>query len=111
MDKKCIKLNQEICNILSENDIPLDPNEVVNSDLGPETLYNIIIQTGPTIQENHVEDESLEKNEVFIQTVVECDIEEPFPLDHIDQFIKCNWILYQLMSSLFSIGIRSSKKD
>ena len=85
---KGIKFDQENCDRLPVDDVPADLNEIVNSDLAQDTFDNIIIQTGPTVKENSIQ---IDENDEFIQTVVECDIEQPFQVDRIDQFIKCNW--------------------
>jgi hypothetical protein len=85
--KKGNKFDQTNCDCLPEDSIPTDLNEIINGDLAPETLDDIIIQTGPTLVEEPIE----EQQQDFIQTVVECDIEEPFQIDRIEKFISCNW--------------------
>ena len=63
-----------------------DLNQIENSESAPDTLDNIIIETGPNIQEN-----TEESNDELIQTIVESDLEIPFQVDRISDFIKINW--------------------
>ena len=77
-------------NKLPENGVPTDLNQIENSDLAPETLDSVIIETGPTIKETDKETEE-ETNDEIIQTIVESDLETPFQVDRIGEFIQMNW--------------------
>lgn len=81
-----IKYKEINGNLLPDNGIPTDLNQIENSDKAPDNLDSIIIETGPSIQEN-----TEDSNDEIIQTIVESDIEIPFQVDRISDFIKINW--------------------
>ena len=85
--KNNIKYNPENIDMLPIDGIPNDLNQIVN-DSSPENLDKIIVETGPTINEEPIID-----CDDLIQTTVESDIEAPFQIDRIEQFVKCNWPL------------------
>ena len=70
---------------MPENNIPTDLNELIDEESASNTLDKVIIQTGPEIIGNETE------NEEFIQTAVEGETDQPFQVDRVQQFIKCNW--------------------
>ena len=86
-NKNNIKYNPENIGMLPINGVPNDLNQIVN-DSSPENLDRIIVETGPTINEEPIID-----CDDLIQTTVESDIEAPFQIDRIEQFVKCNWPL------------------
>ncbi len=79
---KGITINEQILESLPVNGIPLDINEV--SDSAVETIDRVIIETGPNLTEETTNDD-------FIQTSIDSDIEAPFEVNRIEQFINCNW--------------------
>ena len=82
---KGIEINIENINSLPLNGIPTDLNEISEGNSTPENFDQVIIQTGPNISENNIE------NDDFIQTFVESDIEEPLQIDRIGQFLTVEW--------------------
>ena len=85
--KNNIKYNSENIYKLPVDGIPIDLNEIVNNT-SADTFDQVIIETGPAISEEIITD-----CDDVIQTTVESDIESPFQIDRIEQFIKCNWPL------------------
>ncbi len=81
-----ITYKENNANNLPENVVPNDLNQIEKSESAPDTLDNIIIETGPNIQ-----DDTEESNDKLIQTIVESDLEIPFQVDRISDFIKINW--------------------
>ena len=80
---KGISIDYQTLETLPINGIPTDLNEV--SDSAIETIDKVIIETGPEIiQESN-------ENDDFIQTTVDSDIDAPFEVNRIQQFITCNW--------------------
>ena len=85
--KNNIKYNFENINKLPINGIPNDLNEIVNPTT-LDTFDKIIIESGPAVVE-----ETITECDHTIQITIESDIETPFQVDRIEQFIKCNWPL------------------
>jgi hypothetical protein len=84
---KGIILDVNNLNLLPTDGIPTNLNEI--SDQSPETLDNIIINTGPQILEDQIE------NDDFLQTTVEQNVDTPFQVDRIQQVITCDWPIAQ----------------